>query len=316
YSVALHTAFCFACWHFAHVGQSGHPETAFTHDGFRNWKKASISLKTHDTAAPHTYSVQSWAEFKLGKEKGSRVQNVINFGHSEVVEENRRYMRAVVELLCFTVCQNITQCAHREDEQSYNKGNFLERLHQLIRNVQTIQIFFFVTDIFSGSVVHDLFIQKQKELKPTIQPVELKKLSDTRWACQHAACWAIQKHIGSYMCNMRESPLCLTKTMSDHQQSPSMQVASAIDLLILVISALKDKCNEETWEDTCNILKGVSALNTKHESFLDKQCALLELSTMLQPYRDVFIDLYKIVCIALTLPVSSAACEHVPIIIN
>ena len=36
----------------------------------------------------------------------------------------------------------------------------------------------------------------------------------------------------------------------------------------------------------------------------------LELAAMLEPYKDAFIDLYKLVCIAVTLPVTSAACER------
>uniref|UniRef100_H3ARI2 TTF-type domain-containing protein n=1 Tax=Latimeria chalumnae TaxID=7897 RepID=H3ARI2_LATCH len=131
YSIALDATFCFACRHFAHVRQSGHTETAFTHDDFRNWKKASVSLKTHDTAAPHKYYMESWAEFKLQKEKGSKIKNLMNSAHAKAVEENRKYMRAVVESLRFTACQTIAQRAHREDEQSTNRDNFLELLHLL-----------------------------------------------------------------------------------------------------------------------------------------------------------------------------------------
>ncbi|XP_076366762.1 uncharacterized protein LOC143255257 [Tachypleus tridentatus] len=36
----------------------------------------------------------------------------------------------------------------------------------------------------------------------------------------------------------------------------------------------------------------------------------LELATMLEPYKDAFMDLHKFVCIAVTLPVTSAACER------
>uniref|UniRef100_H2ZYF9 TTF-type domain-containing protein n=1 Tax=Latimeria chalumnae TaxID=7897 RepID=H2ZYF9_LATCH len=485
YSVALDAMFCFACWHFAHVGQSGHFKTAFTHDGFRNWKKASVSLKTHDTAALHKCYMESWAEFKLQKEKGSKVKNLMNSTHAKAVEENQRYMRAVVESLHFTVCQTIAQCAHREDEQSTNRGNFLELCnfnsvvkkklsdgpgnakyvhhdiqnevldimanvirkqiseevkaaehfalqvdeckdiskkdqisivvhylnndsiheeflhftpadgldadsllekikHMLSKcnidknacigqcydgaavmsvcnqgvqekfqksatnslflvdcasNVQTAAEFFatiqMVYNFSSRSVVHDLFIQKQKELEPTKKPVELKKLSDTGLvnmllAGQYkktlpAICATLTNVINqsnahratearslntlinqSFTVNltMMESLLRLTKMMS-HLQSPDMQLASAIDLVHSVISALRDKHNEETWEDiwssandlcgpagitiidnlvnelnwhfspdSCNILKGVSALNPKHESFLDKQCVL------------------------------------------
>lgn len=109
---------------------SGHNETAFTPDGFRNWKKASVSLKTHETAVPHKYAMGAWAEFKLWKEEGSKIQNVINLmnsAYAKAVEENWRCMQTVVESLHFTMCQNIAQC----DEQSTNRGNFFELLHLL-----------------------------------------------------------------------------------------------------------------------------------------------------------------------------------------
>ena len=90
-----------------------------------------------------------------------------------------------------------------------------------------------------------------------------------------------------------------------------------------------------------------AALNPKHSTFLDKQALLgmaanygvaeddlavevhqlkrliarkqdkgqeiftpLELAIMLEPYKDDFMDLHKLVCIAVTLPVTSAACER------
>lgn len=70
-------------------------------------------------------------------------------------------------------------------------------LSDCVSNVQAAGDFFEAVQVlynfFSGSVVHNLFLQKQKELEPTQAPVELKALSETRWACQHAALRAIRK---------------------------------------------------------------------------------------------------------------------------
>lgn len=44
---------------------------------------------------------------------------------------------------------------------------------------------------FSASIAHDVFIDKQKQLYPYKQPLELQKLSDTKWVCQFAAVNAI-----------------------------------------------------------------------------------------------------------------------------
>jgi len=39
-------------------------------------------------------------------------------------------------------------------------------------------------------------------------------------------------------------------------------------------------------------------------------CTMLELAKFLEPYKLAFQEMYRLVCIALTLPVSSASCEH------
>ena len=94
-----------------------------------------------------------------------------------------------------------------------------------------------------------------------------------------------------------------------------------------------------------DVLSGVSALNPKYKSFLDQRCltmsqnygipednvnaelhqvqrllgrksqqghsvnTTLELLTLMAPYKDAFMDLYKLLCISLTLQVTSA-CER------
>ncbi|XP_076326759.1 uncharacterized protein LOC143233855 [Tachypleus tridentatus] len=136
-----------------------------------------------------------------------------------------------------------------------------------VHNVQAAAEFFVTIQklyrFFSTSVVHEEFLKVQKELEPVNQRIELKRLSDIRWACQHAACLAVKrtlpaivtilKHIveGDNVHRATESKglcilldqqfvislvgieklLLMTKQLSDHLQSFDLQLASAEDLV-------------------------------------------------------------------------------------
>ncbi|KAK1904504.1 52 kDa repressor of the inhibitor of the protein kinase [Dissostichus eleginoides] len=308
-------------------------------------------------------------------------------------------------------------------------------------------------NFFSGSVIHKLFIEKQQELEPTKRVVELKRLSDTRWSCQHSTLWAIKRALpaisatladvsdqsnahrateaksliglidGQFVLHvtMLESIFSLTKTLSDHLQATDLELASATDLVYSVVDTLNEKRNVETWNaiwecasdqcasvgiemqrpqprrkaqprhlqgfvvnsqtgsrerletsddyrnhcffpvidrlvselnrrfssESCHILRGATALNPKHKTFMDKDSLLPmakhygvmeenisaelhqakrlierkkqsgavvntthDVLVLLRPYNDAFVDLYKLVCISMTLPVTSAACER------
>lgn len=125
----MDATFCFACRHF--LGGGGHwfhSEPAFS-NGYKNWKHATAAFKKHDASAAHKFAMEAWAEFKLATTDGSRLGNMIDAGHSKIVQENRENMRAVVLSLRYTACQGIAQRGHREDEESESKGNFVELLN-------------------------------------------------------------------------------------------------------------------------------------------------------------------------------------------
>uniref|UniRef100_A0A667WAX6 TTF-type domain-containing protein n=1 Tax=Myripristis murdjan TaxID=586833 RepID=A0A667WAX6_9TELE len=608
YSVIKNASFCFACRHFLSGGHGFHSESTFTVSGYRNWRKATTAFKTHHISAAHKFAMESWAEFRLREKDGSRLGNLLDKGHSKIVQENHEYMRAVVETLRYTACQGIAQRAHREDDGSGNRGNFVELLsvigqfdktvakkleenpgnakythhdiqneilgvmadmvrrqisteikeaeqfailvdeckdvskkeqisvvvhylsketvpekflhftpaegldaesllksiehtlaqydidknlcigqcydgaavmsgcnngvpqalyvhchaHRLnlvlvdvVSNVpeagdffETVQLLY---NFFSNSVAHNLFVKKQNELEPTAQPMELKKLSDTRWACQYTGLCAIRKTLPSIVATLQdimgqpnprrktearaihglinehfvllltlfEDLFRSTKFMSDQLQSPSLELSSASELAQSVIDALSAKRGEESWSeilararDLCDkagiqsrpherrqaqppqrlqdfvveaqtertpvtssddlrklcfypvidrlltemkrwfsaktggVLTGVSALSPKHKLFLDRKSlwpmaqyygvtevnltaevhqvrrlletkqkqgqtvnGTVEFLSLMTPYRDAFTDLYKLICISLTLPVTSASCE-------
>ena len=113
-----------------------------------------------------------------------------------------------------------------------------------------------------------------------------------------------------------------------------------------VIDRLLSELNRRFSSESSHILKGATALNPKHTTFMDKDSLwpmakhygitkenlsaevhqgkrLIEkkrenghvvntthdVLVLLKPYKDAFMDLYKLVCISMTLPVTSAACE-------
>lgn len=128
YSMSKDAAFCFACRHFLKQSHRFHIEPAFTSNGFSNWRKASASLKNHHESMGHKFAMEAWSEFKQTQTSGSKIGNMLDKGHSALVMENRRYMKAVVESLRYTACQGIAQRGHSEAEESSNRGNFRELL--------------------------------------------------------------------------------------------------------------------------------------------------------------------------------------------
>ncbi|KAM3850214.1 zinc finger MYM-type protein 1-like [Diretmus argenteus] len=119
------------------------------------------------------------------------------------------------------------------------------------------------------------------------------------------------------------------------------------DCFYPVIDRLMMEMERRFSAEASGVLTGVSGLNPKHASFLEKECLMpmatfygvreenlstelhmvkrllerkesqghkvnnmSEFLALLQPYQEAFIDLYKLLCISLNLPVTSASCER------
>ena len=416
YSISKDRVFCFACRHFQRPGNHGE-KAAFTHNGYQNWKKATSSFKTHNVSVEHKYAMAVWNEWTIQKESGSTICNALSDGHAKIVNENREYMRAVVESLRFTAYQGLSQRGDTENDTAVNQGNFLELLqmigkfdktvaqkisdnprnakytHHDIQNeildimanmirdqisseVQDAEMFALMVDeskdlskteqvsvvlryvkndkaveeflhftpadgldaeslfatikdtlskcyidhtaciaqCYDGAAVmsgvhngvqekfreevpqaiyihchahrlnlvlvdHVHFVKKQRELEPSQQPIELKKLSDTRWSCQYHSLWAVQKTLPAIIASLNDikaqpnprrstdarSLLALidaefilhlvlfedlfrtAKFMSDTLQSPELLLETATDLAHSVVTGLKEKRTEDSW---------------------------------------------------------------------
>ena len=131
-------AFCFACRHFPSFGKDVEP--AFTSVGFSNWKKAYYTdsgFLKHARCEFHVTAMVMWSEYKAMKVSNSgSVLQLQSEAYAKQVSENRRYVKAVAEVLLLTATQNIAQRGHREHNLSVedNPGNFRKILDLVVRH--------------------------------------------------------------------------------------------------------------------------------------------------------------------------------------
>jgi hypothetical protein len=138
YSVLSDDAFCFMCRHF-----SVNPSQVFTSVDFKNWKRAlekESGFKQHETSSEHRNCHLKWINYSQVKSNPRiSVASQINEAHLALVKENREYLGIVIDILMYTATQNIAQRGHRENEQSSNRGNFLELLKLFSKYNPTIK---------------------------------------------------------------------------------------------------------------------------------------------------------------------------------
>ncbi|XP_076308624.1 zinc finger protein 862-like [Tachypleus tridentatus] len=111
-------------------------------------------------------------------------------------------------------CQGISVAyrrLRREVSQAVYVHCYAHRLNLVlvdcVQNVQAAAEFFVTIQklykFFSTSVVHEEFLKVQKELEPVNQHIEFKRLSETRWVCQHAACLAVKRTLPAIVTTLK-----------------------------------------------------------------------------------------------------------------
>ena len=130
YSARQNACFCYPCRLFgSQAGQfSSHPESAFTVNGFRNWKHATGAsgiLNKHANCHSHKQAVVAWKQYKLATQRGSTVSECLGNARSEMIQKNRYYIKSLLEVLLLCSKQGISIRGHKESNNSMNRGNFL-----------------------------------------------------------------------------------------------------------------------------------------------------------------------------------------------
>lgn len=79
----------------------------------------------HAKAEHHVNAMVAWTEYKRGVENNTSLLQAMDKQYQKKVEENRKYIKTIADVLLCTATQNIAQRGHCESENSSNKGNFL-----------------------------------------------------------------------------------------------------------------------------------------------------------------------------------------------
>ena len=134
YSAERDAAFCFPCRHFS-MG-TGRAETAFTIDGFKDWKHATGKdgiLPRHASCSTHTAAIQAWHDFTVNEEHGTSVANRLDSARNEQIRKNRHYLQSVAETILLCSRLEISLRGHDESSGSLNRGNFHEILQMVAK---------------------------------------------------------------------------------------------------------------------------------------------------------------------------------------
>ncbi|KAL4148872.1 hypothetical protein QTP88_003017 [Uroleucon formosanum] len=138
YSPSSNSAFCFYCRAFP----SNTSDPTFVSVGFKQWSKASYkSFPQHEKSFGYKEASAKLAGYKSSKKSGSIISKV-NTHHQQIVADNRAYLKCILDSLLYCARQGIAVRGHREDEDSSNKGNFLELLTLRANDNDIIQRYF------------------------------------------------------------------------------------------------------------------------------------------------------------------------------
>ena len=141
YSLVTDKVYCFPCRHFS----ISLKQDVFTSVGFQAWNRATgqdcktNALLQHKNSDELSLSVEKHMLYKSLQSAEKDVAQMIDSEHKKQVLENRHYLKSIAEILRLTALQNLAQRGHREDEDSDNRGNFLEMLDLLAGHDEVIQ---------------------------------------------------------------------------------------------------------------------------------------------------------------------------------
>ena len=123
-------------------------DKAFTRTGFRDWKHATGKLgilTRHDRkCATHRDAVVAWKQFQLSKVHDASVGVLLDRQGRKVIQDNRQYVKALLESLLFCAQQGIALRGHRESmeerqDPSTNPGNFRSLVTLLSRHSDVVR---------------------------------------------------------------------------------------------------------------------------------------------------------------------------------
>ena len=141
YSIAKDKAFCFACRNF--ITSTSKSDTAFTKVGFSTWSKAmenNRGFKAHDACSNHLLSMTRWESYKIQKKNpGANIRNMLNPERQSLVQNNREYMKTLLEYHRYFCSEEMAYRGHDETDESLNQGKWKEFINVMLRTNPTFE---------------------------------------------------------------------------------------------------------------------------------------------------------------------------------
>ena len=82
----------------------------------------------HERSDYHKMVYCAWKDFQTNKKTGATIDVALASARQKLILENRHYIKQIAKVLLLTATQKIGQRGHREQEDSSNRGNFIEIL--------------------------------------------------------------------------------------------------------------------------------------------------------------------------------------------
>lgn len=152
-----------------------------------------------------------------------------------------------LNLVIVKVCKNIPEC-----------NDFFSLLESL---------YVFI----SGSSIHSQFLKIQKEISNDAKPIELKKLSDTRWSSQISCCQAIKKTLGAVLILLNKIELSNNERSSEAKgllNNINFTFVFNLSLFCEVLEILKKVSDYLQGQDT-DIIKSMELISSTKQMMTD-----------------------------------------------
>ena len=134
YSIDRDAAFCFCCRLRSTHMSGSRSDPSFIIQGSGNWKDCPNSFRRHASSEFHKTSYVHWIEGRHMKASGDSIAQQLSRQYCKDVEENRRNVKKLLEVVRLFCKQNIPFRGHDESENSTNRGNYLEILHWIAKD--------------------------------------------------------------------------------------------------------------------------------------------------------------------------------------
>ena len=98
--------------------------------GFIYFKNALEKFSSHATSSDHSAASEKMLVYKRSVQKNEGITSYMDAAHEKLVEENRHYLRGIIDCILTCCKQGIALRGHRETDPSVsNPGNFIALLY-------------------------------------------------------------------------------------------------------------------------------------------------------------------------------------------